>query len=498
MSYKHTEGQPVRRVADCKASCRIFTASESFAPPVEEEDPGDTIVVEVPQTSHIKRILPLFLPPTHISPMLPTTMDITNSKSNKLSKPKARTARKSASLKSIDWYDGDESLRIFPEYLRHDLEKDLRRMKGRNPSCVRAFQNQGKSSTVGKESRYYSRKTGEELRVARFHYTYKFQLIVVQERRGKAFNGGRAALIVGSTGSTRCIDSNGVAWSEVRYKIWTPGDGTRGRGMGDAEVLKRIKVDAELASSKPRVAIPEIREQYRMTDDNLGVIEKPVASPRKRDAEASALKQLSRVESPRGVFVENLNHARRSLGNSESTNRAESEEPLMSQSRHLSISTHATAMTGSETSTLVPPDPQKTMAAVENHNHFSCSGCPPYAQKYDTTSLGSSQLRSSQADAQKPMTDAAFVFKRSVSSPTLRTKTLRFCNSIQQLFAHAKVAGIADSDTVMLRLSIETSEHYLYVVVVRDDPEDFEDFMTTVKDLPTEMQEVMVMPENNE
>ena len=96
------------------------------------------------------------------------------------------------------------------------------------------------------------------------------------------------------------------------------------------------------------------------------------------------------------------------------------------------------------------------------------------------------------------MKDATFVFKRSVSSSSLRTKTVRYCSSIQQLFAQAKVAGIADNDTVMLRLSVETAEHYLYVVVVRGDPEDFNDFMTTVKELPTETTEVMVMPETNE
>lgn len=92
--------------------------------------------------------------------------------------------------------------------------------------------------------------------------------------------------------------------------------------------------------------------------------------------------------------------------------------------------------------------------------------------------------------ANTSMMQHTFSFKPSSTSVTLRQKTAKMCNTVVQLFGHAKVAGIADNDAAILICQHKSNTFH----IVRGDTEDFDAFFESLKEF-LEPQEIIVLPD---
>ncbi|KAK4919364.1 hypothetical protein LTR66_016802 [Elasticomyces elasticus] len=91
-----------------------------------------------------------------------------------------------------------------------------------------------------------------------------------------------------------------------------------------------------------------------------------------------------------------------------------------------------------------------------------------------------------------PQITHQFEFKVTFDSSCLRHKDWKACSTIAQVFKHAEIAKIAERDTISLTMYVQDTE----VIIVRDDKDDFEEFVLTTLRKSAASLTVVVVPEN--
>lgn len=375
------------------------------------------------------------------------------------------------SLDVIRFLEGPEELREFPSHLRDALIEDCSVDGFYLPSCVRAGQRKRIESTSDDvETQFRTIVTNQRLLVARYKYGQSHHLTVVKEEAGNMINNGRAAIIVAQIPAAPRIKDrpDGTRWIASYWHVWTPNFNTTLRTRNTAEIMKL---------SKHGIKSNNRDQEFTPTDITR-------MSSRRHNVGRQGLR---RTKSAKRKY-------------SEVTDSSDSDTPLMQKQAQQDLTTAARQSPNPRSMTSTTPKQAESPQAVGLVNTTKSATVNPSLQQpalMEKISLGKESPFSSTSrlDYQTPKPQATFVFKHTLHSNILRTRSYTFCNKIQLLFAQARAAGIVEPSTMTLLLHSGFQDNNLSVRVVRDDPEDFEVFLKSLKDLNSASTEVTVLPD---
>ncbi|KAK5954218.1 hypothetical protein OHC33_004791 [Knufia fluminis] len=412
-------------------------------------------------------------------------------------------------LEKIEFLDGDKQIGVqLPRHLVRDLEDHLECHGTTTITCARSTGwDNSFPEQDGRETVFRPRHSDKNLLAARYKYGARAHILVVQERIGKSINDGRAVIIV-SAGppSTRVTRPDGTIWNEVEYHIWDPVLDIKQRSRAKAEIVKQIRARESLEEQRQGHEPSGVERGPMVYGDNDDIVTNAAGfagllnTQRSPDNDTITVRGEKRA-TQRGSIVKTH---KRSFSSAEISARSSSAEPLVAKrSKNISSATPemsnalASKPTSSQASTCtdtVPPKQSPQADQLPSSSPIPKEADPGFCQHKSTSFTPVPCLQpNSMAPVTLPVnTSSSFVFKQALGGPRKRTRDKTACNTIQKLFAHGKVAGIVTKDTTTLVLFVDGQEP---VTVVRDDAEDFDTFLRSLRSEPEGPQEIVVLPD---
>lgn len=367
-----------------------------------------------------------------MSTPLSTTKTLTATDSNAEQPPEVEIC-----LQPIQFWDGYEGLKDFPNTLKVQLEQACASQKTETPSCVKRKWPKtyaGGLSSSNQSHVWYDYKTGQELLVSRFSYGAQQQVLIAEYARNPGTPYDNQPFV--------------ITWAGGTWRRWDP----EGFIHEPQHIERESKGQLDTICAGSRLT-PVQSDAGDAAKDMLKV-ENPNGTQvqlkcYKCDAQTYNTRQglFFHLRYSHGIFLKSCEEVVKVCGT-----------PLKSTPRQ--------SKRGRKRKRSFDSPPAEQNPPIKPHVTREQGDVAPLPINDNNRPMPSIQS----ASATTNDNEISFVFKKSDNDETLRIRPFSACDSVAKLMVNALIAGIANKDTLMFTIEINNNTP---IYVMRGDTADF-------------------------